>query len=115
MGAPVSAPPEIPRQESAWRRLRWAIAMAAMLGAFWIWVFAIQRLHIETIGLAGFVTATLWSLYFIGVPLAGSVTVTKALIGAVRHRHSWRLASFLIVFVTAGLAFWWWSVWRAGM
>jgi hypothetical protein len=104
----------MPRPWLAWRRYGAAASMVAMVAAFWIWVLAVTRLNIETRGLGGFVTAMLWTLYLFGVPLAALLALSTGVLGAIRRGHSWRFAAVVIAFVATTVAFWWWSIMRAG-
>ena len=88
--------------------------MVAMVAAFWSWALAVGRLNIETRGLGGSVTAVLWTLYLFGVPLAGLVALVNGLLGAHRNRLSRRSAALTGLLVAVTLAFWWWSVTKAG-
>ena len=104
----------MPQVRFAWRRYAGPLAITAMLGAFWLWVFAVQRLNLETRGVRGLVTAVLWTLYLFAVPLAGVVTLLATAVGAGRRRDSWRSAAPVMLFAAVSLGFWWWSVTKAG-
>jgi len=98
----------------AWLRYGAAVSMVAMASAFWLWALAVGRLNIETRGFGGSVTATLWTLYLFGVPVAGFAALITGFRDAKRRRLPRRLAAVIGVVVAVTLVFWWWSITRAG-
>jgi hypothetical protein len=102
------------RPRSAWLHYSAAVSMVAMVSAFWLWVLTVGRLNIETRGFGGSVTATLWTLYLFGVPVAGFAALITGFRDAKRRRLPRRLAAVIGVVVAVTLVFWWWSITRAG-
>lgn len=98
----------------AWRHYGAALSMVTIVAAFWSWALIVGRLSVETRGFGGYVTALLWTLHLFGVPLAGLLALLTGLLGARRHRLSRRFAAGMGVLVATTLAFWWWSIVKAG-
>lgn len=88
--------------------------MVAMVAAFWSWALAVGRLNLETRGFGGRVTMALWTLYLLGVPLTGFLSVSTALLGALRRRYSWRFAASIGGVVATTVIFWCLSIMKAG-
>ncbi|HKD17677.1 MAG TPA: hypothetical protein VKG23_07385 [Thermoanaerobaculia bacterium] len=106
----------MPRSWLARASLLAAALMVAMVAAFWGWALVTGWLGLGSRSPGGaVVTATLWKLFLVGVPVAGFLALLAGLLGAFRRRHSWFIAAVIGGLVAAIGTFWLWSLIGAGL